>query len=348
MILHEHGVPEARETHRWFEGRKLLRHHHVPRDSDAHYERVARFLAHRAVGLVLAGGGAKAFAHLGVYRALEEERILIDMVGGSSMGSLLAAGIAKGWSARTLIENATRAFTRRDPIGDYSFPPLISMMRGRRMRNLIRKYFGLDDIEDLPLQFFCISGNFTAAQMCVHTRGPLWRALTASVSLPGILPPVVNDGQLHVDGGTFDNFPVRPMRERGAGRIIACDVEHTPRTQLGYQEMPSGLRFFWERYVRRNRRLKVPHAMTTMFRSSFLASYERRREAATLADLVFQSPSRRIGLTHWKSLDLACATGYEYAKRRLEEVGEEGLVELGVRNLDRDESDPVAFPAGDG
>ena len=72
----------------------MLRHHHIEWTRDPEYERVARFLAHRAIGLVLAGGGAKAFVHLGVFRALEEARVPIDMAGGSSMGSLLAAGIA--------------------------------------------------------------------------------------------------------------------------------------------------------------------------------------------------------------------------------------------------------------
>ena len=334
VVLHENDDPEPTNSSAWIKDRKLIRFHHLHRERQADFERVARFLSHKAIGLVLAGGGAKAFVHLGVYQALEEARIPIDMVGGTSMGSLISAGIAKGWNAERLLQQSREAFTGRNPIGDFSPFPIISMMQGRRMRKLIQEYFGMGNIEDLWLPFFCISGNFTAGEMCVHRQGPLWRSLSASVSLPGILPPTVHDGQLHVDGGTFDNFPVRPMREIGAGKIIACDIEHPRRIQLGYDETPSAWRFFWERYVKRNRRLKVPHAMTTMFRSSFLASYERRREAATLADLYFCSPSNRVGLTQWKALDRAHAAGYAYAKRRLDEVGEDALRELGIHTED--------------
>jgi predicted acylesterase/phospholipase RssA len=166
--------------------------------------------------------------------------------------------------------------------------------------------------------------------MAVHERGPLWRALKASVSLPGILPPVVMEGHLHVDGGTFDNLPVAPMRALGAGRVIACDVRMPLRPHVAYQETPSDWRFFVDRYLLRRRRLKVPHIMTTLFQSSFLASRERRRQAARGADLHLNTPAGRVGLTHWQALDKAVAAGYDYATKLLQNEGTEVRRRLGL------------------
>ena len=330
VLVHEPDALAPAGTALWLADRRLLRHHHLRRDRDRDFARLGRFLAGEAVGLVLAGGGAKAFVHLGVIRALHEAGIPVDLVGGTSMGAILAAAVACDWESDVITGHCRRAFTRRNPLTDYAFPPLISMMRGKRIERLLRTFFGEGGIEDLWLPFLCVSGDFTAGRMAVHRRGSLWRAIKASISLPGILPPMVIDGHLHVDGGTFDNFPVEPVRAAGAGRIVASDVWMPQRPELGYAETPSGGRYFLERYVLRRRTLKVPHVMTTMFRSSFLASHERRRAARQGADLYFSSPSGRVGLTSWKKLDDATAAGYSHALRRLAETDPEILRALGA------------------
>jgi len=330
VLVHDHDAVLPTGTAAWLTGRDLLRHHHLRSGNEGDFGRLSRFMAGKANGLVLAGGGAKAFVHLGVFQALQETGIPIDMAGGTSLGSILAAGVAMDWDPAQLTDNARRAFTHRNPLSDYSFPPLISMMRGKRIEKLLRDFFGEADIEDLWLPYLCVSGDFSAGRMAVHRSGKLWRAIKASISLPGILPPTVIDGHLHVDGGTFDNFPVEPMRSAGAGRIIASDIWTPTRPSIGYEDTPSDWRFFVDRYLLRRRRLKVPHVMTTMFRSSFLASNERRRAAKHGADLYFSSPAGRVGLTHWKKLDEAMAAGYSHAQRRLAEVDPQVLATFGV------------------
>ena len=330
VLVHDPQTVTPSGTAAWLTDRRLLRHHHLRRDRDRDFARLGRFLAGEAIGLVLAGGGAKAFVHLGVIRALHEAGIPVDLVGGTSMGAILAAAVARDWDPAEIAAHCRQAFGRRNPLTDYAFPPLISMMRGKRIEKLLRTFFGEGGIEDLWLPYLCVSGDFTAGEMAVHRRGGLWQAIKASISLPGILPPMVIDGHLHVDGGTFDNFPVEPVRAAGAGRIVASDIWIPRRPDLGYAETPSGGRFFLERYVLRRRALKVPHVMTTMFRSSFLASHERRRAAKQGADLYFSSPSGRVGLTHWKKLDDAMAAGYSHALRRLAEADPGTLQALGA------------------
>src|SRR5690606_643755 len=79
-------------------------------------------------------------------------------------------------------------------------------------------------IEDLPTPYFCVSTNLSSGQIAVHRRGELWRWLRASVAIPGVLPPVVHNAELFVDGATINNLPVDVMREARVGKIIGVDV----------------------------------------------------------------------------------------------------------------------------
>ena len=194
---------------------------HVRRDRAADAARVARLVIDRGTGLVLSGGGARGYAHIGVIRALAERGIAIDRVGGASIGSVMALGVALD------IEPVTFATTIRDvfrKLFDYTVP-LVSLVKGRRISEKLAANLEGWRIEDTWVPFYCVSSDLTAGLLHVHEEGDIADAIRASIAIPGLLPPVSKDGHLLVDGGVLDNLPVDTMR-RGPGisRIVAVDV----------------------------------------------------------------------------------------------------------------------------
>ncbi len=138
---------------------------------------------------MLSGGGARGFAHLGVIRALREARVPIDFVGGSSIGSIIAAGVAVGWSDDEMRMRYRRSFVDTNPVNDYTFP-FVALTRGRKVSRLLQREYGDVLIEDLRRPFFCISANLTTGRALEHRDGRLVDALRASVAIPGVMPPV--------------------------------------------------------------------------------------------------------------------------------------------------------------
>ena len=195
--------------------------HHLRENHQPDYQRVARILAGRATGLVLGGGGARGFAHLGVLRALEELGVDIDMIGGTSIGAPISGWVAQKMNATDSRNAAIEAF---HSLIDLTFPAT-SVIAGKRIAEVITAQTGSWDIEDFWLPFFCISTNITTAKSIVHTRGNSARAIRASVSIPGVLPPVPENGELLVDGGVLNNMPIDVMRKLNpGGRVLAIDV----------------------------------------------------------------------------------------------------------------------------
>ncbi|MFO1316508.1 MAG: patatin-like phospholipase family protein [Burkholderiales bacterium] len=225
VLLHSEDAPCPRGTRAWLDRRAVAHHVHVRPALARDMARLARIVSHNAVGLVFAGGGARGFAHLGIYRALGEHGIEIDYVGGTSIGATMAACVAFDRPLDFMLAHARRAFGE-NPTGDYNFIPLLSLIKGRRLRKVLRTavqdFTGSDaDVEDLWKNFFCVATNYSQARQHVITRGDLAKSLQASVAIPGALPPVVADGDLLCDGGTFNNFPVDVMRRmHGVGTVI--------------------------------------------------------------------------------------------------------------------------------
>ncbi|HEU5083214.1 MAG TPA: cyclic nucleotide-binding and patatin-like phospholipase domain-containing protein [Acidimicrobiales bacterium] len=224
VLVHPTWRDEPRGTSRWLEGREVRRHHHVRVGDDAHAGRVARLLTGRAIGVVLSGGGARSTAEIGVVRSMAQLGIPVDAVGGTSAGALVAGAFARGWSAdqvRTALhEGMVAQGSPLDPT-----VPLTSLAAGRRMTERLQAAAGEVDIEDLWLPFYCVSTNLSRNRPEVHRRGRGWRAVRASMSIPGIFPPVAEGGDVLVDGGLVDNLPVAEMRRAHEGiTVVAVDV----------------------------------------------------------------------------------------------------------------------------
>ncbi len=310
FLLHD-AVSGIRNSADWIEPRNVQQHVHIRIKSQADIEKAARFVTGQPVGLVLSGGGARGFAHAGVIRALHEAGIPIDMCAGSSIGAIMAALLARGESIDNLYKQVREGF--RNPTGDYNLLPILSLLRGKRMEGLLQRYFGNERIEDLLLPFFCFSSNLNSASGYIHRHGPLVAALRASISLPGIFPPAIFDGNIHLDGSLLNNLPVDQMQEAGAGRIIAVDLDFARDYNVANGKLPNNRDLLLNNLFRRRKSYQVPTLLNMLAQSTTLASDQRTRQFRHLADLYFNPDVSRFSLMDWKSFEEIEKLGYEHA-----------------------------------
>jgi NTE family protein len=319
VLMHDAGTAMPSGTSRWLSRRPVSDHVHLRRGHAADMARLARIQSRNAVGLVLAGGGARGFAHLGVYRALREHGIEVDYVGGTSIGSIMAALIATDQPAQRL-EATARAEFGRNPTGDFTLLPLISLIKGRRLRRIVGHAVADNvgegaGIEDLWKRFFCVATNFSHAREMVLQRGDLLKSLLSSTAIPGALPPVIMDGDLLCDGGTFNNFPVDVMRGlRGVGKVIGVDLNASKPRRIELDETPSGWAMLLDRLrPRQSRRYRLPSLPVLLINATILYSLSRQKQARALTDLYFNPPLDRVGMLDWKRFDQVVRQGYEHA-----------------------------------
>lgn len=207
------------------------------------------------IGLVLAGGGAKGAAHIGVLKALEEMHIPIDYITGTSMGAYVGGLYASGMSAdeiaefigtvnwnsgfvdkveRSEREIRDKEYEDRYQIGTdigFSFTELKApkgFVQGQNMAKILRTTSGnvsyLQSFDDLPIPFRAVATDIEKLEPVILDKGNLAEAMMASMSVPGALPPVEYEGRLLVDGGSVNNMPVDVARDMGADIIIAVDI----------------------------------------------------------------------------------------------------------------------------
>lgn len=318
VLLHPDGR-RPRETGRRLAGLGLERHHHLRRDRPADVERLARLVAGRGVGLALGGGGARGLAHIGVVRALREADIPIDVVGGTSFGALIAAQVAMGWDAETMVERNRKTFLEGKPHRDFTLP-LVSLLSGRRADRLLREMFPGVDIEDLWLNYFAISANLTTARQVVHQSGAVSDALWASMAVPGMVAPALSGHDLLVDGGLLNNLPGDVVRRLWGGRVITVDV--SPTTELRVERatggLPSSWSVLWSRLNPLVERIEVPSVFEILMRASTLASVEHAALARAEADLYLKPPVDGFAMFEMTAIDRIVEIGYRHARSRLE------------------------------
>jgi NTE family protein len=337
VLLHGTGMPPPGQVSGWLARRAVTDHLHLRLDSPSDFERLARLQSRTGVGLVLGGGGARGFAHLGVLRALQERGVVVDRVGGTSIGAVMAALVASAQPLEHTIAVARSAFAR-NPTGDLNPLPFMSLIRGQRLKAVVREamlqLFGRElSIEELWKPYFCIASNYSQArEERLHT-GPLMPALLASAAIPGALPPVVRDGDLLSDGGTFNNFPVDVMQQqRGIGTVIGVDLSQQQARRIEFDEMPSWWRLALDRLrPRRRRRYRLPSLPAYLMNVTVLYSVSRRREARAAADLVFSPPLQRVGMLEWARFDEIVEQGYDHAREMLDRADPALLNRMGVR-----------------
>lgn len=312
VICHPGAERSAARPMEWRDAAGASRVLHWRKLEGEDCERLARVMAGRSIGVVLSGGGARAYAHIGVIRAIREHGLPIDFVGGASMGAVVAACVAMGWKDDEIDWRIRKAFVDSNPLGDWTLP-VVSMVRGKRVNNRLKEHFGEAEIGDLALPFFAVSTNLTDGAYRVHHSGRLREALRATISLPGILPPVVDNGEVLVDGAVLNNFPVDVMRDFHRGAVIGCDVARAPEG-LAADEFERAQGFFsW--VAEHGFSAPPPIAGLLMRAATLKVNPNAGRE---LTDMLILPELKDVELRDWKAYDESVEAGYEAAKAALE------------------------------
>jgi NTE family protein len=296
----------AGRTAEWLDAASPTTHHVV---YEAAYEagvgRVARRVSGRSLGLVLSGGGARGLAHIGVIAALAEAGLVVDRLAGCSMGAFIAGTAALGLDADQIRSVCHDELVRRSPFSDWTLPR-VALIRSRRAERMLHRVFGELQVEELPRPLYTVSADLLSSEIVVHRRGPLLEAVGISMSIPGLVPPVVRHGRLLVDGGVLNNLPVDLMYDLAEGPIVAVDVVRR------MDRKPGGA-------------TRIPSIMETMTRATVLGSAERTERNRRLATLVISPEAQDIGLREFKALDRAIQAGYEAASAALTAGGTDAL-----------------------
>jgi NTE family protein len=287
--------------------------------SDRDRARLARLAIGQARGLVLGGGGARGLAHVGVLEALAEADLPVDFVGGTSMGAIIAASVAMDLGPAEIRERMAATFVGQNPLSDYTVP-FHALTRGAKVDAALRESFGAARIEDLWLPFVCVSSNLTTGAAMVHRSGDVAGALRASIAIPGLLPPVVSDEGILVDGGMMNNLPADVLAAMKRGPVLAIDVG----SDRAFTDMPERS---WKGHLVR-RLLGLPDAMPgiapLLLRAATVSSDAQTLMSVSRATVVLKPPLAGVDLRAWSSFRTTAALGFQCAREAIEADGLKG------------------------
>ena len=206
------------------------------------------------VGLVLSGGGAKGLAHIGALKVIDSLGIKVDYIAGTSMGAIIGSLYASGYTGNQLdslfqevdfdnlinddLPRASKAFFERDnaekyvvklPFDNFKIKLPSALSRGHNTYSLLLKHTlhvsDIDDFSELPIPFFCVATNIETGKAVILEKGNLTQSVMASGALPSLFQPVIIKGDVLIDGGVVNNYPVDELRAKGMDVIIGVDVQ---------------------------------------------------------------------------------------------------------------------------
>lgn len=295
-----------------------LRHtYNVREDRPADFRRTARCLLGMATVMVLGGGGAKGFAHLGALRALEEQGSHeIDMIYGISIGSFIGSLYALGHPIDSMRRILIEVFVRQSP---YSLTlPIHSLFRYNHNLRKAERILRHQDVSDTWIPFRPGSVDLTSNQMVFWHRHSLMRTVIASMSIPGLAPPVpMPAGGLHVDGAVLDNLPILEARRCTSGRVIAISLDHGEgqRTLLPLGTQRSWL---WRLLQRLGLvRGELPAITMTILQSMLCSARLKSDLEARFADLLLKPNLTGVGILEWSAHEQVEQEGYQAMREAL-------------------------------
>ncbi|XP_061763925.1 patatin-like phospholipase domain-containing protein 7a isoform X2 [Nerophis ophidion] len=370
VLLHKEDGPRPKGTVDWLNMRSWIsRHLHLacprrvfskrsrpkllelyqrvfdkPADRHSDFSRLARVLTGNAIALVLGGGGARGCSQVGIVRALCEAGIPVDLIGGTSIGSLLGALYAEERShsrmrvrAREWAMEMTSVFKK---VLDLTYP-VTSMFSGAAFNSSISNVFKSKQIEDLWIPYFNITADISASAMRVHTDGSLWRYVRASMSLSGYLPPLCDpkDGHLLMDGGYINNLPADVARSMGAKVVIAIDVGSRDETNLtNYGDSLSGWWLLWKRLNPLAEKVKVLNMAEIQTRLAYVCCV-RHLDTVKNSDYCeyIRPPIDRYRTLEFGKFDEIAEVGYQHGKTVFDVWTRSGVVEKMLKDRHQEE-----------
>jgi predicted acylesterase/phospholipase RssA/CRP-like cAMP-binding protein len=328
VVLHSALVLQPSDMSIWRNNKSYERIYPVRAGRTTDFERLARFMTGTAVGVVLGGGGARGFAHVGVLRALAESGIAVDLIGGNSMGALIAAQFACGTPLDQIITN-TREFASG---GERLTLPLISLVSGKRVSRDLKKMFGETQVDGLWIPFFAAACNLTRGNTTVQDRGPVWRAVLASNSPAGLFPPVLHEGDMLVDGAILENVPVDAMRmrlgtplerRRGNGTIIAIDVDVQELMAVDPSLTRLSIWSTLKGYFSPGKH-PSPSIADILYRAGHIGGLNQRGRTIAQADHYLEPPVAEFSMMSYRKADEIAEVGYQYAMKKIQEWQRKG------------------------
>ncbi len=318
VLVHSSSTQMPSKSKEWLKGRKLSSHYHIREGNKKDYARLARFLTGNAIGLVLGGGGARGLSHLGVIQALREMNIPIDLIGGNSVGALVAALYVMGWSEKDILKYIQKQ------IKEEGFTlPIVSLFSGKKPYLSGRSVFGNMTIEDLWLKYYSVSCNLSRSSLMVHDKGSLLNGIVASNSAPGLYPPLISQGELFIDGAFLNNVPVDIMRKiNETGKIIVVDVSadenllHNTNHEgpvTGWQVMAS-----WLNPMKKS--FQIPNIVAILRRSSIISSLAHCNKMKDLADVYLEPPVKQYKLGDFPQGEKIWQIGYEHTLKAFDSI----------------------------
>lgn len=267
----------------------------------------------KKLALVLGSGGARGFCHIGVLKVLEEYNIKPDIVVGSSMGAIIGGFYCAGMPIDDMINLANKI--TQATVMDFDLMPgkKLGFVNGNRVKAIFLKYLGNVKIEDLKIKYAAVATDILAGESVLITKGELWKAMRASMSIPMFFKPFEYEGRLLIDGGVLYRLPIPQAYKLGADITIAVDA--LGPFQKG--QRPTGL---------------IKMAEQTFM----LLDWENTKRINHLCDYLLVPDMKDKGQLVFKQNDLAIKAGEECAREHIKEILK--IIEKHNKNKKRDKN----------
>lgn len=354
VLLHEHHHITPGTTYRWLKDRPWIQlHHHAllpsaigPKkqntglavrnpqsdiiSSNRDVARLARYLAKESVAIALGGGGARGLAHIGFLRAIEEAGIPIDMIGGTSFGAFVGGLYARDVDSVSIMSGVRKFCLSMSSTWAMAWDltyPVAAWFSGAGFNRAVRKTYFDQQIEDLWLNYFCVTTNITKSRLEVHRTGTLWRYVRASMSLSGFLPPLCDNGDMLVDGGYLNNVPADIMKSLvGAKRVIAVDVAIGDNTDpMSYGDSLSGWYVILNSLNPFGSKLKAPTVAEIQSRLAYVSCNNRLEEVKQMEGCLYvQPPIFPFKLMDFHKHKEIIEVGYKFGREKVAEWRQNG------------------------
>jgi NTE family protein len=292
ILLHHNPKKLPTHTDDWLKIAKFSMQHHIRVDQEKDWERLSRFVRGHAIGVVLSGGGVRGWAHVGALKALAELGVPIDAIGGTSGGAIVAGYYALHETyedSRKQLQKLSDITGKAISVTNLTWPA-VSIFSSKPYTLQLKKMFSPARIENLWLPFFCVTCNLSKSDQAVHKRGFLWKKIRGSTAVPGVYPPLVINGQLHLDGGIVNNLPTDLMRKMSSsiGTIIAVELIHNIIEEKHYKFPPilSLSSVLMNKLHLAHKDYKFPQFVDMFLRSLLVGSTVKQTENAQESDVL--------------------------------------------------------------
>lgn len=262
----------------------------------------------KKIGLALGGGAAKGLAHIGVLKVLEENGIKPDFVSGTSIGAIVGSLYCSGYSAEQIEDIAKKTNWVK------LFDPKISrkgLIKGDNIEKYLRELLEDKQFSELKIPLFIPAVDILKSQEIIFNKGDLVKAIRSSISIPGILRPIENNGNVLVDGGIIDNLPIDVLKDSGADIIIAVSL---------FKENKKG--YVFSTALKENNMTLVPNMLTSLLNSLTIVEREMTKNILdnSKADILIMPDLKKINFQDFYKADEIIKIGEIETRNRLKDI----------------------------